>query len=157
MGRPRILIVEDSYSQALRMQLLLQREGYDVVIATDGDEGWQQACDQIPDLIVLDVNLPILDGFQVLTRLKCGRTTAHIPVIMFARSNYIGTIERAMMLGASDYLCKEDAADRDQSAWHLSNRIRDFLPTNGTTPTHEADESCIRFPESGESLRLRSG
>ena len=123
-----ILLVEDSYSQALRVQLLLQREGYQVRIASDGAEGWRQACEQSFDLILLDVNLPTLDGFQVLTRLKFGRSTRMIPVIMLARSNVRGTIERALQLGAIDYLCKDECLDADQETGSLQAAISKVLP-----------------------------
>jgi CheY-like chemotaxis protein len=123
-----ILLIEDSFSQALRVQLLLQRQGYHVRIASDGAEGWQKACRELPDLILLDVNLPTLDGFQVLTRLKFSRATAHIPVVMLARCQYVGTIERALALGAAGYLFKDDCLEREGGPDYLSTMIPRFLP-----------------------------
>jgi DNA-binding response OmpR family regulator len=127
MNDRKILLIEDSFSQALRLQLLLQRAGYEVSIASDGAEGWRQACDNAPDLILLDVNLPTLDGFQVLTRLKFGRSTAHIPVIMLARCEYVGTIERAIALGAAAYLFKDDCLGKDDGASYLCATVSSFL------------------------------
>jgi len=122
-----ILLVEDSCSQALRLKLLLQRAGYEVRIAGDGADGWRQACEQCPDLILLDINLPKLDGFQVLTRLKFDRATAQIPVIMLTRCDYIGTVERAIALGASAYLFKDDCLGKEDGANYLYAAIKESL------------------------------
>jgi DNA-binding response OmpR family regulator len=103
-----ILLIEDSPSQALQLQLILQRAGYRVALAADGVAGWQMACEQLPRLILLDVELPSLDGFQVLSRLKRGRATAAIPVIMLTNRDHISSVERAIELGVDDYLPKQD-------------------------------------------------
>lgn len=125
--RCSILLIEDSFSQALRLQLLLQCAGYEVTIASDGADGWQQACKRPPDLILLDVNLPTLDGFQVLTRLKLGRSTAQIPVIMLARCDFAGTVERAIALGAAAYLFKDDCLGKEDGARYLYAVVHRFL------------------------------
>lgn len=104
-----ILLIEDSASQALRFRLLLERQGYRVRIATDGAAGWRLACTHAPRLILLDVDLPTLNGFQVLARLKRGPETAAIPVVMLTHPEHISNVERALELGADDYLPKEDA------------------------------------------------
>lgn len=122
-----ILLIEDSRSQALAFRLSLQREGYEVRVATDGDEGWQQACMNPPHLILLDINLPILDGFQVLTRLKCGRSTANIPVIMLTRCDYLSTVERAIALGADGYLFKDDCNSQGCGLYQICATVNQFL------------------------------
>jgi CheY-like chemotaxis protein len=66
----------------------------------------------------LDVNLPTLDGFQVLTRLKRDRTTAHIPVIILSTSNHVSDVERAIALGTDDYWVKGDLLT-EKNAAHL--------------------------------------
>jgi DNA-binding response OmpR family regulator len=103
-----ILLIEDSPSQALQLQLILERAGYHVAVVTDGAAGWQAACDQLPELILLDVELPTLDGFQVLSRLKRSSATAAIPVIMLTNRDHISSVERAIELGVDDYLSKQD-------------------------------------------------
>ena len=107
-----ILLIEDSSSQALQLQLILQRAGYRVVVAADGVVGWQVACDLQPRLILLDVELPSLDGFQVLSRLKRGRATGNIPVIMLTNRDHISSVERAIELGVDDYLPKQDMQEQ---------------------------------------------
>jgi DNA-binding response OmpR family regulator len=104
-----ILLIEDSPSQALQFQLLLQRAGYRVRVVGDGAEGWRAACQDLPRLILLDVDLPTLDGFQVLARLKRGRATAMIPIIMLTNREHVSNVEQALDLGANDYLPKPDA------------------------------------------------
>ena len=104
-----ILLIEDSASQALRFRLMLERSGYRVRVATDGSAGWRLASQHQPRLILLDVDLPSLNGFQVLARLKRGRDTAAIPVIMLTAREHVSNVERAIELGADDYLPKEDA------------------------------------------------
>jgi DNA-binding response OmpR family regulator len=104
-----ILIIEDSLSQALQFQLVLQRAGYRVHVLADGAAGWRYACAQRPRIILLDVDLPGMDGFQVLTRLKRSRTSAHIPVVMLTHREHISNVTRALELGAADYLFKDEA------------------------------------------------
>jgi DNA-binding response OmpR family regulator len=106
---PDILLIEDSPSQALQLQLILQLAGYRVTVATDGVAGWREACAHPPRLILLDVELPVLDGFQVLARLKRGRATASIPVVMLTNRDHVSSVERAIALGVDDYLPKQEA------------------------------------------------
>jgi DNA-binding response OmpR family regulator len=111
-----ILLIEDSPTQALRFQLLLQRAGYRVHIVADGAEGWRVACDDLPRLILLDVDLPTMDGFQVLARLKRGRATANIPIIMLTNREHVSNVIQALDMGADNYLPKPDALAQLQSA-----------------------------------------
>ena len=107
-----ILLVEDSPSQALQFRLVLERAGYRVRVVVDGAEGWRVACADRPPLILLDIDLPTLDGFQILGRLKRDRTTAAIPVLMLTNREHISNVERAITLGADNYLFKDDAAEQ---------------------------------------------
>jgi len=112
----KVLIIEDSSSQALQFQLVLQRAGYQVHVVTDGAAGWRYACAQLPQIILLDVDLPGMDGFQVLARLKRGRATAGIPVVMLTHREHISNVARAIELGADDYLFKDEALQQVGSA-----------------------------------------
>jgi DNA-binding response OmpR family regulator len=104
-----ILLIEDSQSQALRFRLMLERAGYSVDIAVDGATGWRRACAMPPRMILLDIDLPALDGFQVLSRLKRDRRTGAIPVVMLTHRDNVASVQRALELGADDYLFKDDA------------------------------------------------
>ncbi len=122
-----ILIIEDSASQAMYFQLLLQRAGYTVLTVNNGAAGWQSAWDENPRLILLDVDLPSLDGFQVLLRLKRSATTAKIPVIMLTNREHVSDVERAITLGVNNYLFKGDAP------YALCNIVRDTLDASDIT------------------------
>lgn len=103
-----ILLIEDSPSQAMRFKLMLNSLGYQVHLASDGREGWQKAHIDHPSLILLDFNLPLLSGLQVLSRLKRDRNTANIPVVMLSEQERAIQVEEALNLGADDYLFKSD-------------------------------------------------
>jgi DNA-binding response OmpR family regulator len=107
-----ILLIEDSPSQALQFRLVLQRAGYRVRVVADGAEGWRAACADQPRLILLDIDLPTLDGFQILRRLKRDRATLAIPILMLTNREHISNVERAIALGADDYLFKDDAVSQ---------------------------------------------
>jgi DNA-binding response OmpR family regulator len=126
MFMDNILLIEDSPSQAKHLQLLLQQLGYAVRLASDGKEGWCTACTTHPTLILLDMNLPTLNGLQVLARLKRDTKTANIPVVILSDSDSIVQVEKAIELGASDYLFKGDCLRWDAST-QLANAITQVL------------------------------
>jgi len=99
-----ILIVEDEAPVARGIQFALQQEGYEVAIARTGTEGLELAVNQAPDLIVLDIRLPEMDGFEVLRRLRSAGSKA--PVLMLtARDDELDKVV-GLELGADDYLTK---------------------------------------------------
>ncbi|MGH2407988.1 MAG: response regulator transcription factor [Candidatus Limnocylindrales bacterium] len=99
-----ILIVEDEYAVARGIQYALQQEGYEVTVARDGKEGLEFATSQAPDLVVLDVRLPGMDGFEILRRLRA--TGSKAPVLMLtARDDETDKVV-GLELGADDYLTK---------------------------------------------------
>lgn len=117
--QPCVLIIEDSPSQALRLKLLLARAGYAVCVARDGAEGWEQAYRGLPDVILLDINLPCLDGFELLALLKREDRTADIPVVMLSSFDRVRYVERAVELGAAGYLFKDDCLFRQDGAQYI--------------------------------------
>ncbi len=122
-----VLVIEDSYSQALQIKLVLQRAGYDVQVAQDGLSGWRQACSCLPDLVLLDVNLPEMDGFQVLAALKRQTETAHIPVVMLTSEDRVPDVERAVALGADGYLFKADCLRLASGAAQITDMVEWFF------------------------------
>ncbi len=99
-----ILLVEDEFAVARGIEYALQQEGYDVRIARSGEEGLDFATQQAPDLVVLDVRLPGIDGFEVLRRLRASGSKA--PVLMLtARDEEVDKVI-GLELGADDYLTK---------------------------------------------------
>jgi len=99
-----ILIVEDEFAVARGVQYALQQEGYQVTVARSGEEGLEFATQQAPDLVLLDVRLPGMDGFEMLRRLRA--TGSKAPVLMLtARDEEVDKVI-GLELGADDYLTK---------------------------------------------------
>ncbi len=107
----KILVVEDSPTQALHMQTLLEQEGLQVLLAHDGRAGLKAARELHPDLIVLDVQMPGMNGFQVCQQLKNTPETADIPIIMFTRHDEQEAVVLGLQTGAVDYIPKDAFAD----------------------------------------------
>ena len=84
----------------------LERHGFEVVIAHDGEEGLTLIADQKPDLVLLDVMLPRLDGFQVCERIKGNKSTSKIPVLMFTAKGLSKDVEQGQEAGADEYIIK---------------------------------------------------
>ena len=101
-----ILIVEDDRFLSSMYAEKLTLEGFLVCAALDGQDGVNQAIANPPDLILLDVLLPLLDGFSVLKRIRNTAATAHIPVVMLTNLSQPEQVKRALELGANDYLVK---------------------------------------------------
>ena len=99
-----ILIVEDEFAVARGIQYALQQEGYQVAVAKSGEEGLDFATNQAPDLVVLDVRLPGMDGFEVLRRLRAAGSKAPV-LVLTARDDEVDKVI-GLELGADDYLTK---------------------------------------------------
>ncbi len=101
---PTILIVEDEHAVARGIEYALQQEGYTVALARSGEDGLEAAVSQAPDLVVLDVRLPGIDGFEVLRRMRAAGSKA--PVLMLtARDDEVDKVI-GLELGADDYVTK---------------------------------------------------
>ena len=111
MARSTVLVVEDSPTQALHLQAILEQEGLQVALASDGRAGLEMAQQLQPDLIILDLQMPEMNGFQVCQQLKDQRLTASIPVIMFTRHDDHEAVVLGLQLGAVDYIPKDAFAD----------------------------------------------
>ncbi len=101
-----ILVVDDEMQSVKLIGMLLQRRGYEIVAATLGSQGLEKARAERPDLIILDVMMPDMDGFEVCRRLRADPTTAAIPVIMFTAKTMVDDKVTGFQAGADDYLTK---------------------------------------------------
>lgn len=101
-----ILVVEDDAALRRMIAMFLRAAGYHVREAADGVEGLVSARDDPPDLVLLDLMMPGLNGWDVLRRLKGGLSTAQVPVIVLTASVGATLTERALSLGAARYLVK---------------------------------------------------
>jgi len=99
----RILLVEDNEMNRDMLSRRLTRRGYEVSIAVDGQQGLDVAMAEKPELILLDMSLPILDGWEVARRLKGDETMRPIPVIALTAHAMAGDRERAIEAGCDDY------------------------------------------------------
>lgn len=104
----KILIIEDDPSITKVIATRLKRENYELLVAVDGEEGQRRAKSEKPDLVLLDLMLPKVDGFEVLRELKAAPETKDAPVIVLSNLGQSKDIEEAMRLGAVDYLIKTD-------------------------------------------------
>jgi CheY-like chemotaxis protein len=100
---PRILLVEDNEFNRDMLSRRLMRRGYEVDMAADGKEGLQIAASSRPDLILLDLSLPEIDGWEVLRRLKQNPTMHHIPVMALTAHALVTDRTRALDAGFDDY------------------------------------------------------
>ncbi len=105
-GKPKILVVEDDSFLAGMYITKLGLEGFSVDLAGDGREGLKKAREWRPDLVLLDIVLPIMDGFSMLDQMKGDATMKNIPVILLTNLGQKSDVERGLSLGASDYLIK---------------------------------------------------
>jgi CheY-like chemotaxis protein len=103
---PRILIVEDNEENRDALSRRLKRRGYDVVIAVDGLQGVAMARSERPDLILMDMNLPELDGWEATRQVKAATETSAIPVVALTAHALSGDKERALAAGCTDYHTK---------------------------------------------------
>ncbi|MCH9028038.1 MAG: response regulator, partial [Bacteroidetes bacterium] len=102
----KILIIEDEHLILESIAEYLQLEGYDCLIATNGEEGIQKAKDETPDLIVCDIKMPGLNGHEVLQELRANPKTSTIPFIFLSVLVKKSDLRKGMILGADDYLTK---------------------------------------------------
>lgn len=102
----KILVVEDDKFLRELIVSKLAKEGYDVSVAVDGEEGVQKIKEEKPDLILLDLILPGIDGFEVLSQTKSDPTVSAIPIIILSNLGQREDVERGLALGANDYLIK---------------------------------------------------
>jgi CheY-like chemotaxis protein len=103
---PRILLVEDNELNRDMLSRRLQRKGYDVIIALDGEASITMAASERPELILMDMSLPVLDGWEATRRLKGLPETASIPVIALTACVMAGDRDKALEAGCDDYDAK---------------------------------------------------
>src|SRR3989344_5658406 len=102
-----ILLVEDDEFLAELYATKLNLEGFEVLLAADGEKGFKMARDKRPDLILLDIILPKMDGFEVLKSIKSDKSASSIPVILLTNLSQKDEVQKGLELGAIDYLIKD--------------------------------------------------
>ena len=108
----KVLYVEDNEDNIYMLKNRLSRKGYTVLIATDGAQGVAMAAAEQPELILMDLSLPVLDGWEATRQIKAAETTRHIPVIALSAHAMTGDRERALAAGCDDFDSKPIELDR---------------------------------------------
>lgn len=102
----RVLIVEDNEDNRDALARRLQRRGYDVIVACDGQEGVEKAKSESPALVLMDMNMPVLDGWRASQMLRADPKTKNLPIIGLTAHALTGDREKALEAGCSDYHTK---------------------------------------------------
>ena len=117
----KILIVEDNEMNRDMLSRRLQRKGFEVVMAEDGQQGVDMSKSENPDVILMDLGLPVMDGWQATTTIKAEESTKNIPIIVLTAHAMAGDREKALDAGADEYDTKPIEFKR------LLGKINDFL------------------------------
>jgi DNA-binding response OmpR family regulator len=125
---PRILIADDDDGLRHLLRLVLCREGFEVIEAADGPEALARAYDSSPSLVLLDVMMPGLDGFDVCRKLRSDQRTHRLPIVFVTAIDDIKQRNEALKLGADDCI-KKPIGPRD-----LVTRVRDVMERRGVIP-----------------------
>ena len=103
----KILVVDDEPDIVRVVVKIMEARGHEVVTADDGPSAVEAATAELPDVVILDLNLPQMDGFEVCRKIKSGETTSHIPVVMMtAAYTTVEDAEKGTDLGADEYVVK---------------------------------------------------
>ena len=102
----KILLIEDDTMSRDMLTRRLQRSGHEIIVAADGVQAIALARSELPDLILMDMSLPVLDGWEATRRLKAGAKTRHIPIIAQTAHVMAGDREKCIAAGCDDYTAK---------------------------------------------------
>jgi two-component system, cell cycle response regulator DivK len=122
--KKRILVVEDQADNMQILRDLLTSEGYQIIEAQDGEEGVRAASAERPDLILMDIQLPRLDGYEATRRIKADPALRAIPIIVVTSYSLSGDEAKARAAGCDDFVPKP------YSRRHLMAKIREYLPNS---------------------------
>ena len=102
----RVLVVDDDPVILELLRINFEIEGFEVLLATDGEEGLAKTRDETPDVVLCDIMMPRLDGIELVTRLRDDPRTAHLPVVLLSAKAQKVEVERGLAAGADDYVTK---------------------------------------------------
>jgi pilus assembly protein CpaE len=126
----KILIIDDDLDTLRLVGLMLQRQGYQISAATNGQQGLEKAFDEDPDLILLDVMMPDMDGYEVTRRLRQNPSTLETPILMFTAKTQLDDKVTGFEVGANDYLTKPTHPSE------LQARVKTLLARGGDKKTN---------------------
>lgn len=123
MAAPTILYIEDDFQNRVLVRRILEASGFSIVEAENGKKGLQIAQELVPDLILMDINLPEIDGYEVTSRLKQIDALAKVPIIAMTANVMKGDREKTLAAGCDGYIQKPIDVDL------LPNQINHYLAT----------------------------
>jgi CheY-like chemotaxis protein/MinD-like ATPase involved in chromosome partitioning or flagellar assembly len=139
----KILIIDDDVDTLRLVGLMLQRQGYQIVAANNGEQGLNLADADTPDLILLDVMMPQMDGYEVARRLRANPETANIPILMFTAKTQLDDKVTGFEAGADDYLTKPTHPTELQA--HVKALLSRSSKGRGTNPPSTPTEPAAYF------------
>jgi len=117
----RILVIEDTEDNRQILRDLLSSAGYEIIEAADGESGVAMAAQHRPDLILMDIQLPVIDGYEATRRIKGDPATRHIPIVAVTSYALVGDEAKTREAGCDGYVAKPF------SPRHLLEKVREFL------------------------------
>ena len=133
MSEGRILVVEDDADVANLLRFLFESQGYQVSVAPTGLRALDLCCSELPHAVILDIQLPEMDGYQVCRRLRENLRTSHIPILFLTQRDERSDRIAGLELGADDYITKP--FDIDELKLRVQNAIKRARWENLTSPT----------------------
>lgn len=121
----KILIAEDERDIRDLIAFTLQFAGYEVIATSNGEEAFEKTKEILPDLILLDVRMPRMTGYEACEKIKAESTTTHIPVVFLSAKGQESEVETGIAVGAIEYILKPFAPDQ------LTERVKAILATQG--------------------------
>ena len=152
-----LLIIEDHLEIRLYLKLIFGNE-YNLLMAENGEEGFKKACEEIPDLIITDIMMPVMDGFKCCQLVKENLTTCHIPVILLTALTEEANVMKGIELGADDYIQKpfnpnilrtkvKRLIKSRAELKEIYTRLLTPSPESESSSEEKTEEAGIRFPE----------
>ena len=120
-----ILVVDDEPNARSLLRLILVRAGFQVLVAQDGYEALKQVKDKVPDVMILDIMMPGIDGFEVCEKLRSNEETATLPIIMLSARADPESVNKGLQVGATKYLTKPVTPEL------LTQQVNDVLSIEG--------------------------
>jgi diguanylate cyclase (GGDEF)-like protein len=161
MSSGRILIVEDDYDISNMLRIFFSNEGYQVEIAARGNDALEKCRRKLPDLVVLDIMLPDMDGYAICSAMRSTTRTSHIPIIFLTQKDERSDRIAGLELGADDYITKpfdiEELKLRVRTSIRIHQRQNMTNPTTGLPSSRLIEEQLRTLMRSGEWSYLQIG
>lgn len=156
--RPRLLLIDDNPEQLRLLVEALRRKSYQISVALDGLQGYARAVSIIPDLIILDVHMPRMDGFALCRRLKANEATAHIPILYLSSDTQVDKRIAGLTCGGVDYILKpyepEEVVARVEVHLAIAGKAAAQHAQTASAPTGPMDDDSVLVRAAQEELKF---